>query len=183
LNFHGLFFRETIVIKRAAKLAPPSPNGVLAAYVHGKVGGSILPSHIQLGKATGVVHMTVDGENVSATQQALKDSVGRKLAMHVVAAKPLFLSSQNVPADFVEKELAIFREQSKEDAGKKKPEVIEKIIQGKVNKRLGEVCLLGQNHMAEEGNPVVKKFVDTFAANQKSKVEVTDFTLWNLNQA
>ncbi len=136
-----------------------------------------------MGKATGVVHIAVDGVNAAATQQTLKDSVGRKLAMHVVAAKPLYLSSQEVPADFIEKEVAIFREQSKDDVGKKKPEVVEKIIQGKVNKRLSEVCLLGQNHMAEEGNPVVKKFLDTFATSQNAKVEVKEFTLWNLNQA
>ena len=142
------YCRETIVIRRAATFTAPEPNGVLSTYVHNKVGVGMLPSHVQLGKAAGLVRLTAaDAVDVSAVQQQLRDSVGRKLAMHVVAAKPLFLSPAEVPADFLEKEKAIFQEQSKEDAAKKKPDVVEKIIQGKINKRLSEVCLLGQVRM------------------------------------
>jgi elongation factor Ts len=104
----------------------------------------MLPANVQLGKAAGVVEFTVDGNNVAATQLLIKESVGRKLAMHVVAAKPLFLSAADVSPDFLAKERAIFQEQSKDDAATKKPEMVEKIIQGKINKRLAEVCLLAQ---------------------------------------
>ncbi len=45
----------------------------------------------------------------SALQQAVRSGVGRKLAMHVVAAKPAFLNAETVPAVVVEKETAIFR--------------------------------------------------------------------------
>lgn len=72
------------------------------------------------------------------------------------------------------------REQSKDE--KKKPDVLEKIIQGKVNKRLSEVCLLSQNHLAEDGNPAVKKYLDTISQSLKTKVDVADFSLWALNK-
>ena len=66
--------------------------------------------------------------------------------MHIVAAKPQFLKTADVPAALIEKETAIFREQSEQQGANnnKKPEMFEKIIQGKVNKRLGEISLLEQ---------------------------------------
>lgn len=105
--------------------------------------------------------------------------------MHVVAAKPLFLSAAQVSQSFLDQERAIFEEQSAEannGAKAKSPEVLQKMIAGKVQKRLAEVCLLAQGHLAEEGNPVVSKYLDTLSAQHQTKVEVQDFALWTLNQ-
>lgn len=173
--------RETIVIKRAAVIAQPTQGGVLATYVHNKVNLSSSESrtspNTQLGKAAGVVAFTAD---TAEARNTLADSgVGRKLAMHVVAAKPLFLSPTSVPQSFLDQEFAIFTEQTKDD--KKKPDVLQKIIQGKVNKRLSEICLLQQGHLAEEGNPVVQKYIDTLGQSLKSKIAVDSFSLWALN--
>ena len=177
--------RETIVIKRAVNITLPatSSHGVVASYVHNKVGTSILPANVQVGKAAACVTFsyTTTAEDKKAIEDSLREQVGRKLAMHIVAAKPLFLQASEVPADFIEKEMAIFKEQSQEDVGKKKPEIIEKMIQGKLNKRLAEVSLLGQAHMAEEGNPVVKKYLEGLNGSLKAKVDVSAFALWSLN--
>jgi translation elongation factor EF-Ts len=100
-------------------------------------------------------------------------SVARKLAMHVIAARPRYLEASQVPADVLRQETSIFREITEKEAeGKNKtPEVVEKIIKGtiifyhsffcaficgkfmcftigKVSKRISEICLLGQNHVA-----------------------------------
>eukprot|EP01040_Poterioochromonas_malhamensis_P020175 gene20175-24026_t len=99
--------------------------------------------------------------------------------MHVVAAKPLFLSPADVSQSFLDQENAIFAEQTQDD--KKKPEVLQKIIQGKMNKRMAEVCLLQQGHLAEEGNPVVQKYVDSVGQSLQGKVTVDSFALWALN--
>lgn len=173
--------RETIVIKRASVIAQPSQGGVLATYVHNKVNLSPSESNTspntQLGKAAGVVAFTSDSDK---TRAALVDSpVGRKLAMHIVAAKPLFLSPADVSQSFLDQENAIFTEQTQDD--KKKPEVLQKIIQGKMNKRLAEVCLLQQGHLAEEGNPVVQKYVDSVGQSLQGKITVDSFALWALN--
>lgn len=177
-------FRETIVVKRGVTISlPQGSTGVLSSYVHGRVGVNAgLPGQVQLGKAAAVLSFAITGEadNVTKAAQFVGETAGRKLAMHVVAAKPSFLASENAPADFVEKELAIFREQSKDD--KKKPEIIEKVIQGKLNKRLSEVCLLGQAHMAEEGSPVVKKYLEGVSKQLGATVNVTDYFLWSLKQ-
>jgi translation elongation factor EF-Ts len=57
--------------------------------------------------------------------------------------------------------------------GKAKPkEIMEKIIQGKVSKRLSELCLLSQTHVAEEGSPVIAKFVESFGQKIDAQVRL-----------
>lgn len=104
--------------------------------------------------------------------------------MHIVAAKPLYLSNETVPQSFIDQEMAIFREQANDDKNnsKKKPEMIEKAIQGKLNKRLAEVCLLSQSHLAEEGSPVVKKHLEYLSKSWNTSLSVSNFHLWTLNQ-
>jgi elongation factor Ts len=68
------------------------------------------------------------------------------------------------------------------DADRKKPkEILEKIIQGKVNKRLNEVCLLDQSHVAEEGNPMISKFLQQQSQALGAQIKIKDFDLWTLN--
>jgi elongation factor Ts len=68
-----------------------------------------------------------------------------------------------------------------ESKGKPKPaDIIEKIVAGKVNKRLSEVCLLGQQHMAAEGSPVIGKYIETLSKDLGVSVSVSGFELWSL---
>jgi translation elongation factor EF-Ts len=76
--------------------------------------------------------------------------------MYQVAAKPLYLSMDTVPKSLVESETALFKEQTLlqlvnpegNQGGKTKkpptPEMLDKIVNGKVQKRLAELCLLSQ---------------------------------------
>lgn len=68
-----------------------------------------------------------------------------------------FLEISEVPTDVMTQETEIFRELAlKESSGKsKKPEILEKMITGKVNKRLAEICLLEQSHVAVQVGCVV----------------------------
>lgn len=83
--------------------------------------------------------------------------------------------------------LCPYREQtldSTSDPKKKptKPEMIEKIVAGKVAKRLNEISLLGQAHLTEEGGPVIKKFLETYSAANKTDVKIDSFVRWTLGQ-
>jgi elongation factor Ts len=171
--------REPISIKRVKKV-----SGILSSYVHNRVVNEALNPFTHIGKAISVVQWNVVGSLSAEQNDELRHQIGRRLAMHIVAAKPLYLSSDSVPQAFIEQELAIFREQANEDKGnsKKKPEMIEKAIQGKLNKRLAEVCLLSQQHLAEEGSPVVRKYLEGLSNSWKAPLNVMDFHLWTLNQ-
>eukprot|EP01039_Chlorochromonas_danica_P009002 gene9002-9936_t len=183
--------RETIVVKRSATLLAPSTEGsvdVFAAYVHGKVGIDVVQPPVQLGKAASVVHLSakvpasLSTAQITDLQVALREQVGRKLAMHIVAAKPLYLEPSVVPKEVVDHEMTIFREQMKDE--KKKESVLENILKGKLSKRLNELCLVGQNHLAEEGNPVVNKHLDAIASKLGvEKISVKNFVLWKKQHA
>jgi len=110
--------------------------------------------------------------------------MGRRLAMHIVAAKPAYLTAADVPAEELQRETAIMKEQTElsgASAGKS-AETVAKIVAGRLNKRLAELCLLTQPHVAEEGSPVVSKFLEGFSKDIGAKVSVSSFERWTLGQ-
>ena len=70
----------------------------------------------------------------------------KDVAMQVAAASPLYVSREDVPSEFIEKEKEIAQEQVKG----KPPQVVEKILQGKLDKRFEEICLLEQKFIKDD---------------------------------
>ena len=81
-------------------------------------------------------------------------SMARDIAMHVAAVNPQYVDESNVPSEFVEKEKGILIAQA-QDSGKP-AEIIEKMIQGRLNKFLAEVTLLGQPFVKDQDQTVGK---------------------------
>ena len=103
-------------------------EGLVGSYIHagGKIG--VL---VEVGCETDFVARTPQ------FQELVKD-----LAMHIAAAGPLYLSRDEVSPEVVEKEKEIYREQASQSG---KPEkVLDKIVEGKLEKYYSEVCLLEQ---------------------------------------
>lgn len=167
--------RENIIIRRGTNVIQKD-NDIISAYVHGKIGMENVPVNIQMGKTISIVEMSCS--NVNSFE--ITKEMGKKIAMHVVAANPLYTQADQVPADIVARETAIFREQTESMEKKPKPEMLEKIILGKVNKRLSEICLLSQAHVAEEGQPIISKFIEQFSAKNNTVVKLKSFMKWNL---
>lgn len=70
------------------------------------------------------------------------EELAKDLAMHVAAMKPQFISPSEIPQEIVQKEHEIFMERAKQSG---KPEnILEKIVQGQLQKQANEICLLGQ---------------------------------------
>jgi len=104
------------------------------------------------------------------------EQVGKDVAMHIAAMKPVALSSEQVPADMIEKERSIAQQKADEDAAKaqaegkkpQSPEILAKRIDGSVQKFLKEVSLLNQpfvkndkqsvEQMLKASNASVKSF-------------------------
>jgi len=114
---------EKLEIRRFARLA--SPSGLVGFYIH---------SNSKLG-----VLVTLDGGQIGeeASQPLAKD-----LAMQVAAAVPLYVHRQEIPEERLAAEKEILAEQVK--AQGKPPQVIEKIVSGKLAKFYSEVCLVDQ---------------------------------------
>ncbi len=151
---------ENINIRRFARFEVPS--GIIASYVHG----------------AGKIGVMVELATAQAGDERVA-SAARQLAMHVAAANPQFLDRQEVPAAVVEKEKEIMRAKAKESG---KPEnIIEKIIEGQVNKFFGEVCLLEQAYVIDPDQKV-QKVVDNLAKQVGGEVRLTRFVRFQLGE-
>lgn len=176
--------REQIVIRRAHnfEVTPPS---VCTTYVHGKVGQGHVSDDVQLGSAAAVVTLVVaDAKGDTSAAVRRVSDVGRKLAMHIVAAKPAYLTAADVPAEELERETAIMKEQTESSGATsgKSVDTVAKIVAGRLNKRMAELCLLTQPHVVEEGNPVVSKFLENVSKEVGARISVSSFERWTLGQ-
>ncbi len=160
--------RENISLRRAACLALPPGDGVVAAYVH----NALDPA---LGGAAGLVAIrtNANANDGSAAAGAIQQ-FGKRLAMHVVAAKPRFLSPAAVPPEVVEYERGLIEAQA---SGSGKPaNIVAKMTEGRLRKFLGELSLLEQAHMIEEGSPRVAEVAAAVGKAQGGcRVEVVGF--------
>lgn len=101
----------------------------------------IIQSYIHMGGKIGVlVEINCETDFVAKTDDFKE--FAKNIAMHIAASSPLGIVPEDVPAEEVEKEKAVYRQQA-QDMGK--PEnMIEKIVEGKMNKFYKENCLMNQ---------------------------------------
>uniref|UniRef100_A0A7S3PVG0 Elongation factor Ts, mitochondrial n=1 Tax=Chaetoceros debilis TaxID=122233 RepID=A0A7S3PVG0_9STRA len=144
-----LSIRENLQIASAEKIVASSPNSILAGYVHGKVS-----KEDEAGTSAAIVEL-VNNDSKLSDYEIIE--IGKKLAMHIVAAKPTYLDPEDVPCDIIEKEKQLLLEQM-DDSGKP-ANILERIVTGRMRKYYEGVCLTEQDHMLEEGNPKVSKFL------------------------
>ena len=98
------------------------------------------------------------GKIVALTVLSADDELAKDIAMQVAAMRPLYLDRESVPADVLEKERAILREQAENeglDANK-----LDMIVNGRVNKYYEEVCLVDQGFI-KENKMKVNKYVES----------------------
>ena len=151
--------------KRAGRAAR---EGVVGSYIHA---GARLGVLVELNCETDFVAKT------EAFQELVRD-----LAMHVAAANPTYVSREQVPAAVVEKEREIYREQMAEQ--KKPPEVIDRIIEGKLEKFYAEQCLLEQSFVKDgTGKTKVKDIVDAVNSKTQERVVVKRFARFQVGEA
>jgi elongation factor Ts len=118
---------ENIAVRRFVRIAAAGPVGT---YIHGGRIGALV---------------AIEGGD---------EALARDLAMHVAAVNPTYIDSTGVPADVLEKERSILTEQSKGE--KKPPEIIAKMVEGRLRKYLAEITLVGQPFVKDEDVTVEK---------------------------
>ena len=91
------------------------------------------------------------------------EEVGKDLAMHIAFAKPQYLGKTDVPAEVVARERDIATARAKESG--KPPEIVTRMVDGAVNKFLGEITLLGQPFVKDD-----KQSVEKMLASKKAKL-------------
>jgi elongation factor Ts len=151
---------------KAAKRADrEAREGVVGSYIHmgGKIG--VL---VEINCETDFVAKT------DAFQQVVRD-----VAMHIAAANPVAIRREDFPAELVERERAVYREQMKESG---KPEHIwDKIIDGKLEKFYAEQALLEQPFV-KNPDVTVKQMITEVSGKTGEKIEVRRFTRYALGE-
>jgi elongation factor Ts len=122
---------ENITLRRSAVVT----GDAIAVYVHNKVEGAD-----NMGRLAVLVALETSGDKAAA------EAFGKKVAMHIASAAPLALTETEIPADRIEREKSVLAEQVKEDpkAQGKPPQVIEKMLEGRLRKFFEESVLLKQ---------------------------------------
>ena len=99
------------------------------------------------------------------------DEVGKDVAMHIAASKPVCVSAEEVPAQLIEKEREIYTAQAAESG--KPADIVEKMVNGRVSKYLKEVTLLGQPFVKDPDKTVEKLLKEASAmVNSFTRYEV-----------
>lgn len=120
-----------------------------------KVGENIKVRRFEILESNASIASYLHGARIGVLIDASADSdLARDIAMHIAAVNPQFVDQDSIPAEFVEKEKAILIAQAKSSG--KPPEIIEKMIQGRLNKFLAEVSLLGQPFVKDPDQTVAK---------------------------
>lgn len=101
------------------------------------------------------------------------ETLAKDIAMHVAASRPLCMNEQEVPQELIENETAIFAAQAEQSG--KPPEIIEKMVQGRLKKYLAEITLLGQPFVKDPDKTVGKLL-------QASGAQVRRFTRFEVGE-
>lgn len=91
-----------------------------------------------------------------------EEQVGKDVAMHIAASKPICVSKEQVPAENLETERRIYTEQAAQSG--KPADIVAKMVEGRINKYLAEVTLLGQQFVKNPDITVEKLLKDNQAA-------------------
>jgi elongation factor Ts len=130
--------RTSGIAKAQDRAGRVANEGLIEAYIHA---GSKLGVLLEVNSETDFVALTDEFKGFA-----------RDLAMHIAAAAPLVVSRDDLDQTLLEKEKAIYREQAIQEG---KPEkVIERIVEGKVDKYYQDVCLLEQSYVKDPDKTV-----------------------------
>ncbi len=134
----------------------------------GKVGENIQLRRFEIIAAEGRIASYLHGSRIGVLVDSDAEAeLARDIAMHIAASNPQFVDRDSIPGDFVAKEKSILVAQA-ESSGKP-PEIVEKMIQGRLNKFLGEITLLGQPFV-KDPDQTVGKLLDAAGASVKRYV-------------
>lgn len=148
--------------RRAGKVAS---EGQIGSYVHagGKIG----------------VMLEVNCETDFVAKTDDFHAFAKDVAMHIAASGPLYIQRENVPPEALEREREIYRAQARE-AGK--PEkIMEKIVEGKLEKYYSEVCLLEQPFI-KDPDRTVQDLLNGLIGKLGEKVEVRRFIRFQVGE-
>jgi elongation factor Ts len=159
------FLRKKGLAKAAKRAGRETAEGLITSYIHpgGKIG--VL---VDINCETDFVARTEDFQNLS-----------KDIAMHIAAMNPIAIDREDIPSEVIEKEKEIFRAEAK--ASGKPEKVIDKIVEGRLEKFFAEQCLLEQAYV-KDPEITVKDLLYNTIAKVGENISVRRFTRYHLGE-
>jgi elongation factor Ts len=159
------YLRQKGLAAAATKADRVAADGAVAAYIHP---GGKLGALVEINCETDFVARTAE------FQTLLKD-----MAMQVAAANPRYVRREEIPAAELDREKAIHRQQALESG---KPEkIVDKIVEGKMERFYSEVCLLEQSFIKDQDKKV-SDVVNDSIARLGEKIQIRRFARYHLGE-
>ena len=159
------YLRQKGLATAARRAGRVASEGQIGSYVHagGKIGV--------------MVEVNCETDFVAKTDDF--QAFAKDIAMHIAASSPLYIQRENVPPEVLEREREIYRAQVRE-AGK--PEkIMEKIVEGKLEKFYSEVCLLEQPFI-KDPDRTVQDLLNGLIGKLGEKVEIRRFIRFQVGE-
>ena len=157
------YLRQKGLSDAAKRTGRTASEGVVGSYIHpgGKIGV--------------LVEVNCESDFVARTEEF--QALVKDLCMHVAASNPLYLRREDVPEDVIAREKSIYDAQARE--GGKPDRIVERIVQGKLEKFFQEICLLEQPFV-KDPEMSVKQLVSAVVAKLGENIVVRRFQRYQL---
>ncbi|MDH5758612.1 MAG: translation elongation factor Ts [Gemmatimonadota bacterium] len=152
---------------KAAKRAEKSANeGTIGSYVHFD------------NKTVAIVELNCETDFVANTDDF--KGLARDIALHIASSAPLAISPDEIPAEVVERERAVYLEQAKEEG---KPEnIAAKMVEGRIQKFFKEQTLLAQPFV-KDPDKTIEQLITEVSAKTGEKIEVARFARFKVGES
>jgi len=159
------WLREKGIAKAASKSGRNTKEGRIYSYIH---------SNFKLGV---LIEVNCETDFVARNEQF--EQLCKDLAMHIAASAPMAIRPEDLDPQFIESEREIYRNKALNEG--KKPEVVDKIVDGQVKKLYKETCLLEQEYVKDDKKTVqdvIREAVATIGEN----IQVARFIRYQLGE-
>jgi elongation factor Ts len=155
--------REKGMAEAEKKRSRTADEGVIAHYIHAD------------NKQAAMVELNCETDFVARNEEF--QELGREICMQIVATDPMAVSEDDIPEEVIQQEREIYTEQASE-----KPEhVVEKIVEGKMEKFFERQCLLHQPYIRDDSK-TIKQLVDEMISKLGEKIKVARFARMEVGQ-
>jgi len=158
-----LILRKKGFARAEKKAERTTTAGLIGSYIH------------TTGKIGVLVQVNCESDFVARNEEF--QALVKNIALHIAAANPKYLGSEDIPADVLEVEKSVVREQFKDS--KKPAEVVEKIVLGKLTKFYEEVCLVEQPFVKDD-KTTIKQLVQSHVAKFGENIKIDRFARFEI---
>jgi elongation factor Ts len=147
------------------KMERETKDGLVGSYIHlnGKLGV--------------LVEVNCESDFVARNEEF--QELIKNICLHIAASNPTYITSDEIPEEILNEEKEIIKEQFKDS--NKPPEIVDKIVEGKLKKFFEEVCLMDQPYVKDD-KVTVSKHVASFIAKFGENIQVRRFARFELGE-